>query len=72
MAVKGIGARRAHMIWQALDVATLHDLACAATAHRLCRLPDIGETLEAGILRELERMGVAQPALDGRLVQLPL
>ena len=72
MAVKGVGARRARMIWQALGVATLDDLTCAATAHRLCRLAGIGETLEAEISRQLERMGVAQPAPDGRLVQLPL
>jgi DNA polymerase (family X) len=72
MAVKGIGAQRARIIWKALNVATLEELARAATAHRLCRLPGIGETLEAGVLRELQAMGVVQPALDGRLVQLPL
>ncbi len=72
MEVKGIGARRARMLWQALGVATLEDLARAATAHRLCRLPGIGETLEAGVLRELKTMGVVQPALDGRQAQLPL
>ena len=60
------------MIWEALDVATLDELAGAATAHRLCRLPGIGETLEAGVIRELQAMGVVQPALDGRPVQLPL
>jgi DNA polymerase (family X) len=72
MAVKGIGARRARMIWQLLGVGTLDELARAATAHRLCRLPGIGEALEAGVLRELQAMGVVQPPVDRRLMQLSL
>jgi hypothetical protein len=47
------------MIWQALDVVTLDELADAATAHRLCRLPRIGAILETAVLRELERMRIA-------------
>jgi DNA polymerase (family 10) len=72
MVVKGIGPQRARLIWQALDIGTLEELACAAMAHRLCRLPGIGETLETAVLEELKEMGVAPPALDGRLMQLPL
>jgi DNA polymerase (family 10) len=72
MAVKGIGSQRARLIWQALYVATLDELACAAKAHRLCRLPGIGETLEAEVLSDLERMGFSPPEEPGQWVQLAL
>ena len=72
MAVKGIGSQRARMIWEALDIATLEGLACAAMEHRLCRLPGIGETLEGQVLSELERISIKPPSVPVRWVQLPL
>jgi DNA polymerase (family 10) len=72
MVVPGIGAQRAWMIWQSLEVATLDDLAHAAIAHRLCRLPGIGETLETRILAELEHLSNARAEAHCRWIQLPL
>jgi DNA polymerase (family 10) len=69
MAIRGIGPERARMIWQALEVGTLDELARAAAAHQLRRLPGIGETLEAQVIRELERIGVAEPATQGGAAQ---
>jgi DNA polymerase (family 10) len=73
LVVPGIGSKRAHMIWEALGVASVADLGRAAREHRLCHLPRIGERLEADILREVERverrtrrllLGIALPAAE--------
>jgi DNA polymerase (family 10) len=71
--VPGLGPRRVQTLQHRLGVTSLDALARAARAHRLAALPGFGATLEANVLREVERLtqrtrrlplGIALPAAE--------
>ncbi len=51
--IPGLGPKRARQIYDTLGIGTLEELEKAARAGRLRRLPGLGETLEARILKGL-------------------
>ncbi len=55
MRVPGLGPKRAHQVWSALDVTSVEDLRRAAEAHQLQELPGLGAKSEAKILAALAR-----------------
>ncbi len=63
--VPGIGPRKAHLLYEALKISSLAELAQAAREQRIRGVPGMGEKTEQNILHELER-------LEARSVRLPL
>jgi DNA polymerase (family 10) len=51
----GLGPKRVHLLYEALGVSTLDDLASAARAHRIQALKGFSAKTEARILEEIER-----------------
>jgi DNA polymerase (family 10) len=63
--IPGVGPKRANIVYKQLGVKTLAQLAAAARAGRLAKLPRMGKTLEQAILR-----GIAQDKAHAARVPL--